>query len=95
MTTFAVIGLDRDGALKTRRAAREAHLAYLAGFPEGFVRMAGPFLDDEGAMCGSLLIVEAPDRAAVDAFVAGDPYAAAGLFRSVEVRPLRITIPWR
>jgi uncharacterized protein YciI len=46
-------------------------------------------LDPEGQPCGSLLVVEAADRAAAEAFAAADPYAKAGLFESVVVRPFR------
>ena len=38
-------------------------------------------------MCGSLLIMEAADHAEVEAWCAADPYAKAGLFESVEIRP--------
>ena len=49
---------------------------------------AGPLLNDAGTgMVGSLLVLDLPDRDAADAFAASDPYAKAGLFRSVEVRP--------
>jgi len=46
--------------------------------------VAGPLIED-GVMRGSLLILDAPDRAAAEAFAAGDPYARAGLFASVEI----------
>jgi hypothetical protein len=69
-------------------AVREAHLAYARTLAPGFIRMAGPFLDEAGEMCGSLFIFEADDRAAED------PYVTGGVFASVEVRPWRVTIPW-
>jgi hypothetical protein len=75
-------------------AVREAHLAYARTLAPGFIRMAGPFLDEAGEMCGSLFIFEADDRAAVDAYLAEDPYVTGGVFASVEVRPWRVTIPW-
>jgi uncharacterized protein YciI len=34
-----------------------------------------------------------PDRAAVDRFLAADPYTKAGLFQSVTVRPFRKVFP--
>ena len=37
-------------------------------------------------MNGSLLIVDFPDRAAVNAFVDADPYTSAGLFESVDIK---------
>ena len=40
-------------------------------------------------MCGSIVVVEAGDLAAAKALFAADPYAAAGLFETVEIRPWR------
>jgi uncharacterized protein YciI len=54
------------------------------------LKLGGPFLDAEGQMCGSMLIVEAADLAAAKAFSAADPYTTAGLFESVEIRPFRV-----
>ncbi len=79
---FAVICRDKPGALEIRKANRDAHLAYAAEQP---MVVAGPMLDDAGAMIGSLLILDTDDRAAAEAFAANDPYARAGLFESVEI----------
>ncbi len=58
-------------ATPERLAARPAHRTHLAALHSaGVVRMAGPLADDSGA----LIIVDAPDRAAVDALLAADPY---------------------
>lgn len=81
---FALICRDKPGALQTRLDNRTAHLAYIE--TTGVVEMAGPFLDDAGQMMGSLVIVEVADRAAAEAWAAGDPYAKAGLFDSVTVQ---------
>lgn len=72
---------DNAGALQTRLDNREAHVAYLKA--SDHVEMAGPLLDDAGDMCGSLIVLDVPDMAAAEAFVAGDPYGKAGLFESV------------
>ena len=77
----ALIARDKAGALEIRKANREAHLAYAA--ESGLVSQAGPFLDDEGNMCGSLLIPDVEDMAAAQGFADNDPYAKAGLFESV------------
>lgn len=81
---FVVICDDRPGALDLRKANRGPHLEYIE--MTGAVVQAGPFLDDAGEMCGSLLILDVPDRAAAEAWAAGDPYALAGLFERVEIR---------
>jgi len=82
---IAIICLDKPGALEIRKANRDAHLAHIKG-AEGAIVQAGPFLDAEGEMCGSLLIYQG-DLAGAEAWAAADPYAAAGLFRSVDIRP--------
>jgi uncharacterized protein YciI len=91
MPLFTFTCLDKPDSLEVRMGAREAHLAYVRA-QGGAVKLGGPFLDAEGRMCGSLLIVEAADLAAAEAFGAADPYVQAGLFESVEIRPFRVTI---
>lgn len=81
---FALICRDKPGALQTRLDNRAAHLAYIEA--TGCVEMAGPFLDEAGQMVGSLVILEVADRAAAEAWAAGDPYARAGLFDSVTIQ---------
>jgi len=82
----AIICTDRRGAIETRKANREAHLAHIRS-AGGAIVQAGPLLDDAGEMCGSLLVYEADDIAEVEAWCATDPYAEAGLFERVEIRP--------
>ena len=82
---YAIICTDKPDALEIRKANRDAHLAHIHN--SGKITQAGPFLDAEGRMCGSLLIMEAGDVTEVEAWCAGDPYAAAGLFERVEIRP--------
>ena len=90
MPLFVLTCTDKANALETRMAAREAHLAYVRGNPA--VKLGGPFLDDAGAMAGSMLIIEAEDMAAAKAFSAADPYAQAGLFERVEIRAFKATL---
>jgi len=80
---------DKPGGLPLRQATRDAHIKYLEAHAEAF-RLGGPFLDDAGeAIIGSMMIVEAPDRAALDALLAQDPYKQAGLFSRIDIRPWR------
>ena len=84
---FALIARDKPGAIETRLANRAAHLDYVA--QSGVVRQAGPLLNDDDEMIGSLLILEVEDRQAARRWAENDPYAKAGLFQNVEL------IPWR
>jgi uncharacterized protein len=86
---FALICTDKPNAAAIRAEARPKHLAYIEA-QKGAVKIAGPFTSDDGqTMLGSLIIVEAADMAAARAFAANDPYALAGLFQSVEIKPWR------
>ncbi|MDJ1009419.1 MAG: YciI family protein [Paracoccaceae bacterium] len=79
----ALIARDKPGALDVRKENREAHLAY--GAASGKVAMAGPLLDENGEMCGSLIVLGVADMAEAEVWAANDPYALAGLFQSVEL----------
>jgi hypothetical protein len=87
---FAIICIDRPGSLEIRKANREAHLAHIQN-SNGAVQQAGPFLDESadggGQMCGSLIIFQADDISEARAWADADPYKAADLFSSVEIRP--------
>ncbi|MEL6682802.1 MAG: YciI family protein [Pseudomonadota bacterium] len=81
---FALFTKDKPGALQTRMDNRTAHLEYIE--QTGVVEMAGPILDEEGQMCGSLIVLDVADLAAAQAWADGDPYAKAGLFSEVTLR---------
>ncbi|WP_424943631.1 YciI family protein [Aliiroseovarius crassostreae] len=78
----AVICTDKEGAIETRKANREAHVAYLK---ETGAVQAGPFLNADGMMYGSLVVLDVDDMAAAEAWAANDPYAKAGLFADVRL----------
>jgi uncharacterized protein len=88
---FVALCLDRPNSVGKRLENRAAHLAFLNEKAE-MVKLGGPFLDSQGQPCGSMLIVDCPDEAAARAFLAQDPYAAADLFASVELRPFRPSV---
>jgi uncharacterized protein YciI len=86
---FAAICMDKPGLAELRLATRPAHLAFLEQHG-AHVRLGGAFLDNAGEKpIGSLLILDCADRAAAQALLDNDPYAKAGLFSSVELRPWR------
>ncbi|NRG16886.1 YciI family protein [Rhizobiales bacterium] len=83
---YALICTDKPHALQIRKDNREAHLEFLKAMGNR-LKAAGPFLDDEGNMTGSLVVIEAENRDEALAVSQEDPYARAGLFESVEIRP--------
>lgn len=86
---FVVTAIDKPDSLALRLSVREAHFAYTQA--TGCIKIGGPFLDATGGMCGSLMIVEAPDIDTVRAWHAEDPYVRAGLFTSSDIRPWKPT----
>jgi uncharacterized protein YciI len=89
MALFVLVCIDKPDSLALRLATREAHFSYAR--QTGQVRLGGPFLDDAGEMAGSLIVLEAADLAGAETWHAADPYAVAGLFERVEIRPWRVT----
>jgi uncharacterized protein len=90
---FVLTCLDKPNSGSLRAETRPAHLDFIRARIQQ-VPLAGPILaEDEKTPIGSLLIVDLPNRAAVDRFLADDPYGKAGLFQSVTVRPFRKVFP--
>ena len=85
---FAIVCVDRPGSSELRASTRDHHLDYLRAGGAA-LKLAGPLLNDQGHSIGSLLVVEAADEAGARAFAAEDPYAKAGLFERVEIRPFK------
>lgn len=86
---FIATCIDKPDCQAKRTGRRPAHLVYLSSLGAK-VRAAGALLDPAGQNpVGSLLILEALDEAEVRAMLAADPYAEAGLFASVDLKPWR------
>lgn len=84
---YVVHCLDHDGAVDLRLSHYEAHKAYLAAATVKTV-ISGPLLaDDEATMIGSCFIIEAANLSEVEAFNSNDPFAKAGLWKTVSIRP--------
>ncbi|WP_119679305.1 YciI family protein [Indioceanicola profundi] len=90
---FIIECLDKPGSLDIRLSTRPAHLAYIEARIDKVV-VAGPiFAEDGSTPIGSLLIMNFDSKADAEAFAAEDPYAKAGLFASVTIRPWRKVFP--
>jgi uncharacterized protein YciI len=84
---FAAICTDKPGSLDKRKANRPEHLAYLKSLGEALV-LAGPFTEEDGtSMNGSLIVIEAASLDDARKIIGGDPFAKAGIFANVEIRP--------
>ena len=84
---YALICKDKPDHLQVRLDNRPAHVEFLRKLNDaGTLKLAGPFLNEEGKPYGSLVVIEAADKMEAAGIGAEDPYAKAGLFESVRVR---------
>lgn len=88
---YALIGYDKPNGLAQRMEHRPDHLAHLDSLGDKLV-LAGPFLDANGDMNGSFMVIEADSQAEAEALYARDPFVARGVFGSIEIRPYKIGI---
>jgi uncharacterized protein YciI len=89
---FIIYAKDKPNS-PLRAQHRGAHLEFVATCREVFL-YGGPMLDDAGKVVGSLMVLDLPDRAALDAHMAHDPYFAdGGIFGSVEIFESRQIVP--
>ena len=92
---FLVVAKDGtdEGALERRRRTRPTHLESIQPLVDGGnVLVGGAILNDTGDMIGSMLLVDFPDRAGLDAWLDADPYVTEGVWRDVDVTPFRTAV---
>lgn len=79
-------GSDNE-ALKRRMAAREDHLNNMRKLKaSGNYLMGGARLDDSGKMIGSTVIIDFPNRADVDRWLADEPYVKANVWQKIDIQ---------
>lgn len=90
---YLVLAWDHtdEGAVARRDAVRAAHMDSIAAlFEAGHVVVGAGILDDERVVRGSVVIVDYPDREAVDEYLASEPLQTGEVWARVEVHPLRL-----
>lgn len=97
---YAILCEDIDNSLSLRMSARPAHLERLQALADqGRLFAAGPHpaLDTEdpgeAGFTGSLIIAEFDSLEDATAWADSDPYADAGVFRKVTVKPYKKVLP--
>lgn len=88
---FVLIARDGtdEGAAARRAASRAAHLATLERLRPHML-MGAATLNDAGQMNGSVMVVEFPDRAGLDAWLATEPYLLNDVWREVSITPCAV-----
>ncbi len=84
---FSMFALDKPGSGETRKAVHPDHVAHLktAGDYGVAILSGGPLVADDGThSIGSLMVLEAVDRANVEKFNRADPLRA--VWGTVEIR---------
>jgi uncharacterized protein len=86
---FSVHALDNPGSAAKRQAVHGEHVAHLKNAkPFGVsIVVGGPLVSDDGkGSVGSLMVLEAPDRASAEAFSRADPFAKNGVWAKVDIQ---------
>ncbi|MDX1443175.1 MAG: YciI family protein [Gammaproteobacteria bacterium] len=97
---YAIISQDVPGSLEKRKSARPDHLARLETLKEeGRLVLAGPHPATDSAQpgdagfTGSLVVAEFESLEQAQAWADADPYAAAGVYAEVRVKPFLKVLP--
>lgn len=90
---FIVIGKDGtdEEALSRRMAERDKHLKLCAeSLASGNQLLGAALLDDAGNMTGSLMVMDFESRAALDEWLAREPYISGKVWQEIDVIPCRV-----
>jgi uncharacterized protein len=97
---YAIISEDVPNSLPLRLSVRPDHVARLEALnSEGRLLVAGPHpaVDSENpgdaGFTGSLVIASFASQAAAQLWADADPYVAAGVYKTVTVKPFKKVLP--
>lgn len=82
---FLILTMDKPGTEQIRAQFRAQHYAFLEERIASLIASGG--LQDDGgeSFIGAAILLDCDTRAEAEAFVAADPFTAAGLFESVNI----------
>jgi len=90
---FLLIAYDHTDpeALARRMAAREAHIAHTEKYKQqGHMRYGAAILNEKQEMIGSMMVVEFPDRTALDNWLKDEPYIIGKIWNQVAIEPCKV-----
>ena len=88
---FLIKAYDGEGMLEKRMEVRPRHLEGMKALGKQII-CAGGLLDDEGRMKGSALVMEFPDRVAMEEYLKNEPYVVEGVWQKIEVEPMNVVL---
>ena len=88
---FLIRAYDGEGMLEKRMEVRPRHLEGMKALGRQII-CAGGLLDEDGKMKGSALVVEFPNRAAVDEYLKNEPYVSEGVWKRIEVETMNVVL---
>jgi uncharacterized protein len=83
---FAVMAWDVADSAPIRAAARDHHFSHIELVIDK-VAVAGPLKDADGAIIGSLVVLDVADAAEAEAVLRSDPYFVAGVWDRWTIHP--------
>ncbi len=88
---FIIKAYDGKNTLDKRMEVRPRHLEGMAKLGKQVI-CAGGLLDDEGKMKGSVLVMEFPDKTALDEYLKTEPYVVEDVWETVEAETMNVVL---
>ena len=88
---FLVKAYDGEGMLEKRMEVRPRHLEGLKKLGKHIV-CAGGLLDGNGKMKGSALVLDLPDREALDEYLKNEPYVTEHVWDKIDVEVMNVVL---
>ena len=91
---FIFNALDKKNSIELRTQNRQAHLKFLKTSKENNIKilLAGPKINKNKQMIGSILIVECEDKNLLEKWLEKDIYNKVKLFENYEINEYKIVI---
>ena len=88
---FLVKAYDGENMLDKRMEVRPRHLEGMKQLGKQII-CAGGLLDEAGRMKGSALVLEFPDRTALDEYLRNETYVVEGVWQKIEVEQMNVVL---
>ena len=88
---FLIVAHDGKGkkAAQLRQTIRPTHLEGIQGLiKKKHLEVGGALLNDDGAMIGSMMVVDFRNRRALDAYLKREPYVTEGVWKKITITPM-------